>query len=288
MARIAFLGAGNMARGMVLCLLEAGHEVAVYNRTAPRAEPLVKAGASLAPTPAAATGDAEFVIAMVGDDGASRAVWLGPEGALSGATPPGAIAVECSTLSRGWVLALAREASDRGLRYIDCPVTGLPQHAREGALTLLVGADDATLDEAAPVLATFSRETIRFGDVGAGTAYKLVVNLMGTVQIAALAEGLALAEKAGLDLDAVADALVRGAAASPIVTRMTPRMIAGKYDDVSFAARWRYKDASYGLKLAADVGQPMPTSALAGQLYQMVLARGWGALDEAKVIDALR
>ncbi len=288
MARIAFLGAGNMARGMVLCLLEAGHDVAVYNRTAARAKPLVKAGASLAPTPAAAAGGAEFVIAMVGDDGASRAVWLGPEGALSGATPPGAIAVECSTLSRGWVLALAREASDRGLRYIDCPVTGFPQHAREGALTLLVGADEATLAEAAPMLGAFSRETIRFGDVGAGTAYKLVVNLMGTVQIAALAEALLIAGKAGLDPDTVAHALATGAAASRTVRQVIPQMVAGDHDDVSFSACWRYKDAAYGLKLASEVGQEVPISALAGRLFETVLARGWGDLDQTKIIDALR
>ncbi len=288
MARIAFLSAGNMARGMVHCLLEAGHDVAVYNRTAARAEALVKAGASLAPTPAAAAGGAEFVIAMVGDDAASRAVWLGPEGALSGATPPGAIAVECSTLSRGWVLALAREVSVRGLRYIDCPVTGVPQQAREGALTLLVGADEATLVEAAPVLAAFSRETIRFGDVGAGTAYKLVVNLMGTVQIAALAEALLIAGKAGLDPDTVAHALATGAAASRVVRHAMPQMVAGNHDDVSFSARWRYKDAAYGLKLASEVGQEVPISALAGRLFETVLARGWGALDQTKIIDALR
>jgi 3-hydroxyisobutyrate dehydrogenase-like beta-hydroxyacid dehydrogenase len=199
MARIAFLGLGNMGQAMAARLLQAGHDLTVYNRTAAKAEPLVRQGACAAATPRAAANGAEAVIAMVGDDAASRGIWLGADGALAGAAAPNAFAFECSTLSQDWVQELSRSAARRGLRYIDCPVTGLPDMAAAGELTLLVGAAPADLAAAEPLLRPLCAEMIRFGDIGAGTAYKLIVNLMGAVQIAATAEALLTAERAGLD-----------------------------------------------------------------------------------------
>jgi 3-hydroxyisobutyrate dehydrogenase len=147
---------------------------------------------------------------MVGDDEASKAVWLGDTGALAAETAENAMTVECSTLSHDWVLELAATAGQKGLRYIDCPVTGIPVKAAAGDLTLLVGAEAGDMETARPLLQPFSSEIIHFGPVGAGTAYKLMVNLMGAVQIAGAAEGMLIAEKAGLDPGQVADALPRG------------------------------------------------------------------------------
>ncbi|MCC7413252.1 MAG: NAD(P)-dependent oxidoreductase [Gammaproteobacteria bacterium] len=281
MARVGFLGAGLMAAGMVRRLLAAGHEVSVYNRTAARARALVSAGARVAATPADAVADARFVVAMVGDDQSSRTVWCGPDGALQGAWSAGAIAMECSTLSPAWIRELGNQAGAAGLALLDCPVTGGPDGAAEGSLTVLAGGDATTLEAAGPVLEVIGRRVLHFGPLGAGASYKLVVNLMGSVQAAALAEGLALAQRAGLDADTVIAALTEGAVASPLVRYLAPRMRAGDHDNVYFATRWRAKDAAYGVELARSLDAPVPTGAIAAALFAALVEAGCGDRNES-------
>ena len=155
--------------------------------------------------------EADAVVTMVVDDEASRAVWLGNDGVAARAKP-GAIAIECSTVSYNHALDLARELRGRGLIYIDCPVTGLPEAAASGKLTLLVGAESGDLELARPFLAPLSTTVRHFGAVGSGTVYKLINNLMGAIQIAGVAEGLAIAEQAGLDMKLVLEAIETGVA----------------------------------------------------------------------------
>ena len=216
--RIAFLGLGLMGSGMAARLVAAGHAVTVYNRTASRAEPLQRLGARVADSPRAAAQNADVIVGMTADDDSSRYMWLGEAGALSAANAPDALAIECSTLSHDWVLDLARQVRARGFRYVDAPVTGLPDAAAAGTLTLLVGADPADLDAARPVFASLATRVLHFGAVGQGTVYKLMVNLLGAVQIASAAEGMALASAASLDLKLVADAIASGQAASQRTT----------------------------------------------------------------------
>jgi len=188
-------------------------------------------------------------VTMVADDEASRSVWLGKDGAVT-TMKPGALAIECSTVSHQHALDMARELRGRGLIYIDCPVTGLPQAAASGKLTLLVGAEPADLDRAKPYLAPIGDVVRHFGAVGTGTVFKLINNLMGAVQIASLAEGVAMAEQAGLDMNLVAEALATGAVASPQVIRHSKRMVARDFSGASFTAALRHKDAAYAVKLA--------------------------------------
>ena len=288
MARIGFLGTGIMGAPMARNLMEAGHQLAVYNRTAEKTAPLVDAGARHAETPAAAADGAEFVISMVGDDDASRAVWLGPEGALAGAPAAGAIAIECATLSHDWMLELERHARAAEFGFIDGPVTGGPPGAEAGSLTLLVGAEDADLAVARAVMLAYGGEIVHFGAVGAGTSYKLVANLMGTVQIAALAEGLVLAARAGLDLEQVGATLAKGGPGSPAVQTNIPPMTAPDHEDVYFSARWQHKDAACALALARKLGQHVPLGAAACDLYHLTLAKGLGEKNTSAVIEALR
>lgn len=288
MATVAFIGTGTMGREMVLRLLYAGHDVTVYNRTKARTDPLVEAGATAAGTPAEAAAGAQFVISMVGDDEASRGIWLGPGGVLEADLAPDCVAIESATLTRTWVEDLYRTLAERGLRFIDCPVTGGPDGAEAGALTLLVGAEPEALDAARPVLAAYGKEIIHFGPPGAGTAYKLIVNLMGAVQATAVAEAVLLAEKVGLDTDQVAYALSKGACSSPMVKYISERMVKGNHEDIYFLARWRHKDAAYALEMAHDAGQEMPTSEVATDLFRQALDAGWGDLNSSIVIDVLR
>jgi 3-hydroxyisobutyrate dehydrogenase len=208
---------------------------------------------------------------------------------LDGQPADAALAVECSTLSHDWVLELAAAVTDRDLRYLDCPVTGLPDAAAAGRLTLLVGADDDDLRAAGPLLQALATEVLHFGPVGAGTAYKLMVNLMGAVQIAAAAEGMALAERAGLDPALVARAVASGQAASPQVVRNTDRFVEGNHSEpVTFCGRLRRKDADYGVRLARTLGvaAPFGETALAG--LDELVAAGLGDLNESSIIEIAR
>jgi len=264
MPRVAFIGLGRMGHGMASRTIEAGFEVSVWNRSKAKAEDLIARGALWATSPADAAIDADAVITMVADDAASQSVWLGKDGAGTTAKP-GTLAIECSTVSHAHALELARELRGRGLIYIDCPVTGLPDAAASGKLTLLVGAEAADLERARPFLAPLATTIRHFGAVGSGTVFKLINNLMGAVQIASLAEGVAIAEQAGLDMKIVAESLATGAVASAQVIRHSRRMIARDFAGASFTAALRHKDAAYAVALAETLlpGVPVGRAALA-------------------------
>src|SRR6201991_2857455 len=267
MPRVAFIGLGRMGHGMAGRYLDAGFEVAVWNRSKARADDLIARGALWATSPANAAVDADAVVTMVADDEASRSVWLGKDGAAAD-VKAGTLAVECSTVSHAHALAMARELRSRGLIYIDCPVTGLPEAAAEGKLTLLVGADAADLEKARPFLAPLCTTIRHFGAVGSGTVFKLINNLMGAVQIASLAEGVAIAERAGLDMNLVAEALSTGAVASPQVIRHSKRMVARDFSGASFTAALRHKDAAYAVSLAESLLPEVPVSRSALSAYE--------------------
>lgn len=285
MAKIAYLGLGRMGVGMASRLLGAGHQVTVWNRTKAKAESLLAAGARWASTPAEAAANADAAFAMLADDAASKRAWLAREDGALGHLPAGAFVVECSTMSYAHVLDLAAAAKAKDLRYIDCPVTGLPDAAAAGGLILLVGADEADLDAARPLLAPICKAIHHFGPVGAGSGYKLMINLMGSVQIAALAEGLALAQKLGLNRDAVLAAIETGAAASPQVVRYCRPMMERSFSDSpTFTTELRHKDASYGVALAHAMGIPAPLGEAATAWWDAAKAIA-PAADEARLID---
>jgi 3-hydroxyisobutyrate dehydrogenase-like beta-hydroxyacid dehydrogenase len=221
---------------------------------------------------------------MVADDEASRTVWLGDDGAAA-KMKTGSLAIECSTVSHQHALDMARELRGRGLIYIDCPVTGLPQAAAAGKLTLLVGADAADLNFAKPYLAPIGDVIRHFGAVGTGTVFKLINNLMGAVQIASLAEGIAMAEQAGLDMNLVAEAMATGAVASPQVIRHSKRMVARDFSGASFTSALRYKDAAYAVKLAEGLLAEPP---LVGRAAVEAYARAKAEMpddDEGRMIE---
>jgi 3-hydroxyisobutyrate dehydrogenase len=284
MARVAFIGLGRMGHGMAGRYLDAGFTVTVWNRSRAKAEDLVARGAQWATSPEDAAIDADAVVTMVADDEASREVWLGKDGAAA-TMKAGTLAIECSTVSYHHALHLSRELHARSLIYLDCPVTGLPDAAANGKLTLLVGANAADLDKARPFLAPLSTTIRHFGEVGAGTVYKLINNLMGAIQIAGIAEGLAIAEQAGLDLKLVLEAIENGVAASPQVVRQSKRMAARRFDGPTFTAALRHKDAAYAVALAESLLVDTP---LMGRAAVAAYARAKSAApddDEAKMIE---
>jgi 3-hydroxyisobutyrate dehydrogenase len=284
MARVGFIGLGRMGHGMAGRYLDAGFTVAVFNRSKAKAEDLIARGAQWATSPADAATDADAVVTMVADDAASGAVWLGKDGAAS-TMKAGTLAIECSTVSYDHAILLSRELRGRGLTYIDCPVTGLPDAAASGKLTLLVGADPADLEKARPYLAPLSSTIRQFGAVGTGTVYKLINNLMGAIQIAGIAEGLAIAEQAGLDMKLVVEAIETGVAASPQVIRHSKRMAARDFEGATFTAALRHKDAAYAVALAESLLSSVPLMGRAAvESYSRAKAIAPDD-DEAKMIE---
>ena len=257
MTRVAFIGLGRMGHGMAGRYIEAGFAVSVWNRSKAKAEDLIGRGARWATSPEDAAIDADAVVTMVADDDASREVWLTRNGAAA-TMKAGTLAIECSTVSYAHALELARELRGRGLIYIDSPVTGLPDAAASGKLTMLVGAEPADLEKARPYLAPLSSTIRHFGPVGSGTVFKLINNLIGAIQIAGIAEGLAIAEQAGLDMKLVLEAIEKGVAASPQVVRHSKRMVARNFSGATFTAALRHKDAAYAVALAESLLSDTP------------------------------
>src|SRR6266581_1806918 len=284
MAHVAFIGLGRMGHGMAGRYLDSGFSVAVWNRSKSKAEHLIARGARWAFSPADAAEGADAIVTMVADDEASRGVWLGKDGAAETAKA-GTLAIECSTVSYRHALDLARELRGCGLVYIDSPVTGLPDAAANGKLTLLVGAEPADLEKAQPFLVPLSTVIRHFGAVGSGTVYKLINNLMGAIQIAGIAEGLAIAEQAGLDMKLVLEAVETGVAGSPQVIRHSRRMVARNFAGATFTAALRHKDAAYAVALAESLLSEVPLMGRAAvQAYDR--AKAYAADDdEGKMIE---
>jgi 3-hydroxyisobutyrate dehydrogenase len=259
----------------------------VFNRTAERARPLVEAGARWAGTPAEAVRQADAVLSVVADDAASREVWLGQSGALA-AMPAGSLAIECATLSPGWVQELHAQASQRGLRFADAPLGGGKLMAESGTLSLFVGATPEDLQTARPVFEAIAAHVLHFGPPGSGTQFKLVNNLFVAVQIAALGEALALAEALGLPMDVVGQAWTESGVTSAVAKAKLPFMLAGNYADTHFALQWMHKDLSYALHAAQSRRFEARLAALAHARYTAVLEKGLGGLDFAVVAEASR
>lgn len=285
--QVALLGLGSMGAGMAGNLLRAGFPLTVYNRRPEKAAALAADGARVAATPREAAHGAAVVISMVADDVASRTVWLGERGALSGADR-GALLVESSTLTVGWVQELARTAEAAGLDFLDAPVTGSRDHAKAGQLLFLVGGSDAALERARPVLTVMARGIVHAGPTGSGALLKLVNNFMCGVQAVVLAEALALVERSGLDRATALDVLLNGAPGSPLVKTLTPRMTERAYTPPNFGLRLMMKDLTYARAEAARIGVPLDTAECAIEVFERAVAAGLGDQDFSAVVEVKR
>lgn len=283
---VAFFGLGLMGAGMARRLLEAGFPLAVYNRDPAKAAPLGAAGARIAATPREAAAGATILISMVADDIAARAVWLGKDGALA-AVSKGAVCIECSTVSVDWVRELAAAAQAGGAEVLDAPVTGSRPQAASGELNFLVGGSAATLEKARPALAVMSKSITLLGPVGSGALVKLINNFVCGVQIASLAEALAMIERSGLDRTKALEVLTQGAPGSPLVKTVAGRMTKPDYTP-NFLLRLMAKDLTYAQHEAGRQSLELATAAAALKLFAGGVTAGHGEKDIAAVIEPLR
>jgi 3-hydroxyisobutyrate dehydrogenase len=284
--RIALLGLGAMGAGMAANWLKKGFALSVYNRSRAKAEPLVAQGARVTATPAEAATGADIVVSVVADDVASRAVWLGADGALAAARP-GAILIESSTLSPDWVLDLARRAAAKDCGFLDATLAGSKPAAAAGQVVFFVGGEAAILDKVRPALEAVSGRIQHIGDVGAGARWKLVNNMMVAIEVAAVAEALVLAGKAGFDRKRAADILAASGIASPVIQQKVARMAAGHFGDTDFALGLMLKDADYAVAFARKSGVDLAILPAAANLFRLANATGHGAEDVAAVLKAV-
>lgn len=285
MARVTVIGLGTMGRGMARNLLEAGHDVTVWNRTADRATDLVGRGAAQAPSIATAVAEAEFVLYCLSDDAAVLAVVLGPDG-LAAFVPDSAIVVDLSTISPQ-ASAEEREAFERrGVAFIDAPVFGSKGEAESGGLWVVAGGETDVVGVARPVLDAISSSVHHVGGPGAGVRMKLVGNLIVAAQLLALGESLALARKAGLDLDAVLEVLSVTDFRSPIFDGVGAAVLAGDYSP-SFALALMQKDTRLIRAFAAELDAPVRGLEVAADYVDAAVSAGYGDENASALIKSI-
>ncbi|HEY1960784.1 MAG TPA: NAD(P)-dependent oxidoreductase [Rhizomicrobium sp.] len=284
--RIAFIGLGVMGYQMAGHLARAGHHVVVFNRTAERAQQWVgEHTGERASTPAAAAKGAEVVLACVGRDADVREVTLGSEGAFQ-AMREGAVFVDHTTASAGLARELAAEAEQRGFGFVDAPVSGGEQGAKNGALTIMCGGTEAAYMKAKPIVEIYARQCRRIGEAGAGQLTKMVnqICIAGVVQ--GLSEGLSFARAAGLDPEAVIEVISKGAAQSWQMENRYKTMLADHFDH-GFAVEWMRKDLAICLDEARRTSASLPLAALVDQFYADVENMGGKRWDTSSLFARL-
>jgi 3-hydroxyisobutyrate dehydrogenase len=284
--KLSFLGLGVMGFPMAGHLARAGHEVTVYNRSAAKAVKWVETyGGRSAATPAQAAQGAEIVMMCVGNDHDVRAVATSNDGALAGMAR-GAILVDHTTASADVAREVFAAANEKGVGFLDAPVSGGQAGAENGKLTIMVGGEADVFARAESVLATYARAVTLMGGPGSGQLTKMVNQICIAGLVEALSEGIHFAMRAGLDPERVLDVISKGAAQSWQMENRGKTMIAGKFD-FGFAVDWMRKDLAICLTEARTNGARLPVTAVVDQFYAQVQARGGGRWDTSSLIRLL-
>ena len=266
---------------MALNLLKAGYAVTVWNRTPARAEAVVAAGATLGATPRAVAAGADVLITIVSDPPAVEAVLWGAEGALAGLRK-GSVLVDSSTISPDLARRTAAACAERGVEYLDAPVTGGTWGAEKGELVFMVGGPAATLERVEPLLKVMGKRLFLLGPNGAGQTIKLAMNLILALEVEAFAEALAIVRAAGLAGERLVEVMQSSMGRAPVLDIKAPVMLSGDYA-ASFPLRLMYKDVALALDLAKELKITLPAGAAARETYGAVRSASSDAPDYAAV-----
>lgn len=289
--KVAFLGLGVMGGPMAGHLARAGHDVTVYNRTKARAEEWQARWSaeglqvSLAETPAAAAKGAQMLFTCVGNDLDLEQVLLGENGALD-AMSTDSLLVDHTTTSANLARALAAQCEDRGVSFIDAPVSGGQAGAENGKLAIMCGGTAKAMANATPVMDCYAARIVHVGTVGAGQTAKMANQMCIAGVLGGLSEAIRLSQAAGLDLDKTFEAISGGAAQSWQMENRWHTMVKDEFD-FGFAIDWMRKDLGYALEEARGLGLSSPISALVDQFYAEVQANGGGRHDTSALISRL-
>jgi 3-hydroxyisobutyrate dehydrogenase-like beta-hydroxyacid dehydrogenase len=288
MAKVAFLGLGVMGYPMAGHLLKkGGHDVTVYNRTAAKAGQWAKEyGGKAAATPREAAKDCDFVMMCVGNDDDVRSVVYGDNGALAG-MKKGAILVDHTTASAIVAREVHQKAKEKGIGFVDAPVSGGQAGAQNGQLGIMCGGEDAVFAKAKPVLELYAKSCALIGGPGSGQLTKMVNQICIAGLVQGLAEGLAFAKRSGLDIDKVISVISKGAAQSWQMENRWKQMNEVKFDGFGFAVDWMRKELGICLEEARKNGARLPVAALVDQFYAHVQARGGRRWDTSSLMHLL-
>jgi 3-hydroxyisobutyrate dehydrogenase len=261
--KVGFIGLGAMGTPMARNLLEVGHELAVWNRSPEKAGPLMEAGARRADSPADAASGTQATILVVTNAEAVHEVLFGDKGVVQG-LPAGAAVINMGTIGAVATTRIAKTLGDLGYKMLDAPVSGSTSVA--GELNIMVGGDEQTFEEFEPILAAMGVKISLMGEVGSGSRMKLINNLIMGANMAALSEGLALGEVAGIPVEKQLEVILAGSAASGVAHRGSGNLISGTYEP-QFKLSHELKDLYYALELGRDLEDPLPITAVVSQIY---------------------
>jgi 3-hydroxyisobutyrate dehydrogenase-like beta-hydroxyacid dehydrogenase len=284
--KIGLIGLGLMGRPMGMNLLKAGHTLTVWNRTPERASELVTAGAKLAKTPRQVAEASDVLLTMVSDPPALESVLWGQEGQSDGALgglKAGSVYMDSSTVSPALVKKIAEACKLRRVKFLDAPVTGGDWGAREGNLVFMIGGDAETVKEMEPILGVMGKKWFHLGPNGAGQTIKLAMNAILALQVGAMAEALALVQRAGLNGEQLVEVMQASMARSGVLDVKSPLMLKGDYKP-SFPLRLMHKDLGLALDLANQLGVALPTTAAVREVYNYVKGESREDMDYSAVM----
>lgn len=286
MLRIGFIGTGLMGSHMARHLLDAGHPLAVWNRTRGKTDSLISAGAEWGESPQEVARVSDVVITIVTDSKASEEVICGPAGVLDGAHE-GLILIDMGSIAPEMSRSIASRALQKGVRMLDAPVTGNPKVAAAGKLGIMVGGPRDTFDRCQPLLEILAAKIVYVGEKnGMGTTLKLINNLILGVAIEAVSEALVLSAKVGIDPQKVIDITSVGGARTGAMETRGPRMIKRNFE-AGFSTDNMYKDLSSVIDLAAEHGVSLPATTISWDLLRSAKTRGLGSMDSCAVMTVL-
>jgi 3-hydroxyisobutyrate dehydrogenase len=285
MESIGFIGLGNMGGGMSLNIQKAGYPVVVYDLREEAARPLLEGGAKLANSPAEVSSLSDITFTSLPGPKEVEAVATGPEGVLEGIRP-GSIYVDLSSSRPTLIRELEPIFRQKGAHVLDAPVSGGKSGAASGNLAVMVGGNREVFESIKPVLDSFGDKVFYAGGIGAGSICKLVHNMIGHSVRQAIAEGLTLGVKAGVEPEAVWECMRRGSLGRMRVLHegLVRSMFRGEYEPASFALNLAYKDISLATELAREYDVPMPMTTLAEQIALQAMNRGWGDQDSSVTV----
>lgn len=278
MKKVAVVGLGIMGSGIANNFLKNDYEVHVWNRTKANAARLIARGAIWSNSPAEATKKANLAFEVTANDESSREVWLAKNGILAGADRSKSL-ITCATLSVKWVDELIENCQKNGFGLFDMPMTGGRIAAKRGELTLLIGGNERKLDKLKPDLSAIAKDLKYFGSAGAGTRYKLVLNMLQAIHIAGFGEALKLARVAGLDEKTVGEALKERPGGA--LTALAWEGYQKQPEPINFSVQWIAKDLHYAKQLAADLRLPFLEQVI--QVYERAISQGLAKSDWTKI-----
>lgn len=283
--RVGFIGIGAMGTPMAQHLLEAGFPLTVYDKVPARTAAYRRRGVSVASSCADTARRSDVVITIIGQVAEEMEAVMGAGGVLEGAHP-GLILIDMSTVGIVASVKMAAAAQERGVAFLDSTISGSVGPAREGSLTFMVGGDPAALETVRPVLRAMGERIYHVGPNGAGSAMKVIVNLMIGMTVLAVAETLTLGRQAGLDPHQMLEILGQTAVSSPHLRNKGRMMIEGNFEP-SFALKYMQKDFDLIMEASHDLRTPLFASAVAHQVYTAANVAGYGDLDYSSVVKFL-